>query len=269
MDDKRPLDEIRQQIQESLAQAKRDLLRDEFDMQANYVDPRLSPEGENKWLDYLIDFERQFETASRVTVRERIGNPSIQPIESIPIYALEEAVNELLELLGRFGVVVDFMGNWDDLAAYRYLTETLLDEEMEDIKIEGMLFHFDATTLEYDVEMWVEIFVGNVFWQKDDYFLEGLQKQSLFDEMGAPMPTAVFVEKLEAIWAHIPAEIRAEVVPIVTQVVGEEGTVTAVITWQYNNELKKVESTFQLQPSPYHGWDVVYTSLLDDLLALL
>jgi hypothetical protein len=32
---------------------------------------------------------------------------------------------------------------------------------------------------------------------------------------------------------------------------------------------KQVESFFRLQPSPYFGWDVVQTSLLDDLLTAL
>jgi hypothetical protein len=63
-----------------LAQAKREQLRDEFGMQFDYVDPQLSPEAQNEWLDYVLEFERQFENAQRITVRERIGNPPIEPI---------------------------------------------------------------------------------------------------------------------------------------------------------------------------------------------
>lgn len=33
-------------------------------------------------------------------------------------------------------IVVDFMGEWDVPAAYRYITEELMDEEMDDIRIE-------------------------------------------------------------------------------------------------------------------------------------
>jgi hypothetical protein len=44
---------------------------------------------------------------------------------------------------------------------------------------------------------------------------------------------------------------------------------TAVITWRIGNEQKQVESFFRLQPSPYSGWYVVQTSLLDDLLTVL
>ena len=170
-------------------------------------------------------------------------------------------------LLAEHGIVVDFMGDWDDLAAYRFITEELLDEEMDDIRIEGMFTHFEATTPEYDVQMWVNIFVTDLFWQDRKDFVAGLDKQPLYNNQGDPISLAEFAQKLELVGARLPAETRAFMEPINTQVTDDEGRVTAVITWQLNNEPKQVESFFRLQPSPYFGWDVVQTSLLDDLLA--
>ncbi len=161
------------------------------------------------------------------------------------------------------------MGNWDDLAAYRYITKELLDEEMDDIRIEGMVTHFEATTLEYDVEMWVDMFVTDLFWQDCNDFLIGLEKQPLYSSQGEPISLAEFVQKLELVWARLPVETRAFVGPITTRVADDEGRVTAVVTWHLGNEPKQVESFFRLQPSPYFGWDVVHTSLLDDLLTVL
>ncbi|HRQ40118.1 MAG TPA: hypothetical protein PLD25_19585 [Chloroflexota bacterium] len=233
------------------------------------MDSRLSLEGQNEWLDYLLDFERQFENAPRISVRERIGNPTIQSLAEISLYALGEAVNNLLDLLAEHGIAVDFMGEWDDLAAYRFITEELLDEEMDDIRVEGMFSHFEATTPEYDVQMWVDIFVTDLFWQDRKDFLARLEKQPLFDSQGDPTALAQFAQKLEMIWARLPAKERAFVEPITTQVADDEGVVTAVITYPLGNEQKQIESFFRLQPSPYFGWDVVQTSLLDDLLTVL
>ena len=263
------LDKIRQQIQESLAESKREQLREEFGMIHDYTDPRLSPEAQNDFLDYILEFERQFENAQRISVRERIGNPTIKPVEEIPLYVLEEAVDELLELLFEHGIVVDFMGEWDDLAAYCFITEKLLEEEMYDIRIEGMISHFDATTPEYDVEFGVEHFVNDIFCQERMYFLSGLEKQPLFDESGRPISVNEFRHKVEAVWEQLPVTKHVGVKPIATQVADEEGAVTAVITWQYGDRRKKIESSFRLQTSPYTGWDVVQTSLLDDLLSVL
>jgi len=111
--DNESIDEMRKQIQQSLIQAKREQLRDEFGMQLDHMDSRLSLEGQNEWLDYLLDFERQFENAPLITVRERIGNPAIQPLAEIPLYPLEEAVNDMLDLLDEHGTAAQFMGDWD------------------------------------------------------------------------------------------------------------------------------------------------------------
>jgi hypothetical protein len=269
MKNQESLDEMRWRIQKSLAESKRQQLRDEFGMQMDYTSPTLSPEAENEWLDYILEFERQFENAQTITVRERIGNPTLRPVTEIPANALEEALEELLELLFEHGIVVDFMGKWDDVAAYRFITEELLDEEMDDIRIEGMLSHFDATTPEYDVEMWVDDFTMDVFRQDRDLFLVSLDKQPLFDMEENPLTLAQFMEKVEAVWARMPAANRIDIQPTATQVAENEATVTAVITWPTNKGQKQVEAFFRLQPSPYSGWDVVQTSLLDVLLSAL
>lgn len=263
------LDKIRRRMQESLIDAKREELREQYGMQIDNLDSSpLSPEAKNEWLDSVIEFERQFENAQTITVRERIGNPTIRPVEEIPPDELEEVVDHLLELLYENAIAVDFAGEWDDLSAYRYLTEELLDSEIDDVQIEGMFTCFTPTTPEYDVEMWVEDFVWDLFRQEREYFLPGLEKQPLFDVTGEPVSHAWFVEKIETVWLFLLPIKGVDVEPIVTEVVEDEGTVTAVITWQMDGQQKQVESFFRLQPSPYGGWDVVQTSLIDDLLKL-
>jgi hypothetical protein len=77
MKNQETLDEMRWRIQKSLAESKRQQLRDEFGMQMDYTSPTLSPKAENKRLDYILKFERQFENVKPITVREQIGNGCI------------------------------------------------------------------------------------------------------------------------------------------------------------------------------------------------
>ncbi len=261
------LDEMRRRIQESLIRAKQEKLRDEYGMQAHFAAPGLPPEVEIEWLDSVLEFERQFKNAQTITVRERIGNPPLRPLEEIPLYELEQAVTDLLELLAENGVGVDFLGDFDDIAAYRYLTEELLDEEIDDLR-GGWMAVFTPSTPEYDVQMWVEHFVMDLFMQEREYFLAAFDKQPLFDMAGRAITAEQFRAQIEAVWQRLPATNQFSVEPIVTQVEGEEGTVTAVISWRNHADetTGRVESYFRLQPSPYTGWDVVQTSLLDDLL---
>lgn len=266
MKDKRFLDEIRRQIQASLAQSNQEHLRHEDG--THQLNDDLTSEEENKFIKDLIEFERQIEEAPRITVRARIGNPGIEPAENIPPFALEEAVETLFTLLGDHNIAIDFMGEWDHLVMYRYITEELFDEEIDDVRVYGFVSCFEATTLEYDVQMWVEIFVGDLFWQDDEHFLLNIDKQSIYDAVGNPITLAEFRDKVALVWAELSVHTRADTTPLTTQVTEDEGMVTAVITWQQNGRQKQVESSFRLKPSPYFGWDVVQTSLLDDILAL-
>ncbi len=267
MKDNEQLDEMRWRIQESLTQAKRDELRDKYGMQAEYTNPVLSPEEEIAWLDHILVFEQQLENVKTITVRERIGNPTLKPLDDIPLYALGQAVDDLLDLLAENGVDVDFLGDFDDIAAYRYLTEELIDEEIDDLR-GGWMSIFTPSTPEYDVQMWVEDFVLDLFTQEQEYFLPSLDKQPLFNMAGKAITAVQFRNQIEAVWQHLPATNKFSVEPISVQVEGDEGTVTAVITWHNEEQeiIGQVKSFFRLQPSPYTGWDVVQTSLLDDLL---
>jgi len=147
------------------------------------------------------------------------------------------------------------------------LTGEFLDEETTDMHIEGMWSVFAPSTLEYDVQMWVEEFVMALFTQGREYILSGLDNQSLFNMAGEAITSLHFRQQIEAVWKLLPATKRFSVEPITVQADKEEGTVTAVTSWRNENEetVGQVKSFFRLQPSPYTGWDVVQTSLLDDL----
>jgi len=266
MKDQQELDEIRRQIQDALRQSKRDELRDKFGMQAEYTNPELSPEEEISWLDSVLEFEQQFENVKTITVRERIGDPEVKPLADIPLYALEQATTDLLDFLAENGVGVDFLGDFDAIAAYRYLTEELLDEEIDDLRGDWRAM-FTPSTPEYDVQMWVDDFVLDLFIQERKYFLSSFDKQPLFDMTGESITAVYFRSQIEAVWQRLPATNKFSVDSIAVQVEGDEGVIAAVITWHNNkNEpIGQVESYFRLQPSPYTGWDIVQTSLLDDL----
>jgi len=262
------LDDIRRRVQETLSQAKKDKLRDEYGMEFDYTDSRLSPEAENEWLDHVLEFERQFEQARRITVRERIGDPPIQPLGDLPPYAVDEAVTALLDLLAAHDIAVDFLGDVDEAEAYRYISEELLDQEMDDVRIEGMVTHFPYSTPEYDVQMWVENFVLDVFTHEEEYFLPGLAKQPLFNAQGESITATQFQQTIEAVWERLPPTNHFTVKPITVRVAGDEAEIWANVAWddEAQQTVGQVESYFCLRPSPYTGWDVVQTSLLDDLL---
>ena len=99
-------------------------------------------EVEAQWLENIDEFERQFENAAQITLREFLGSPSVRPLADIPPSELEAELNALLDLLAEQNVVVDFLREVEDAEAYRFITEELFDEEIDDIRVPGMVLHF-------------------------------------------------------------------------------------------------------------------------------
>jgi len=267
--DNQQIDQLRERIQRSLIQTKRDSLKEEFGLHDEQIgiQPDVPLEVQNEWLDYIFEFERQAAAAKTITPRERIGNPPLLPVAAIPPDELVVELEKLLDCLYEHHIVVEFLGDWEPRAAYQFLFTELLDEEMEDICIPGMFIHFTPTTVEYDLEMWVEMFVQALFGRDRKELLMGLEEMTFFDRTGRRMPLPALEEKLDQIWRLLPVTRRVEVEPLAVEAVDEVGWVTAVVSWFQGGDRRRVSSTFRLEPSPYYGWEVVQTSLLDDLPA--
>ena len=264
------LDEVRQQIQESLIESKRERLREEYGMQHDYMNPDSPPEIQNEFFDYVMEFERQLDEGKTITVRERLGNPPVRPLAEIPAEELGAALDALMELMYEHNLVVDFLGAWDDRSGYQHVTEELLDHEIDDIRIQGTYCHLEAVTPEYEVESWVEELVQALFWQARDHLLAMMEPQQLYNGDGEPLALADFEKKLEEVWARLPdGKVNSDFRPLSTEIGKDEAVIAALITWQQDDEHKEIEVTFWLQPSPYYGWDIVQTSLLDTLLTTL
>ena len=88
-----------------------------------------NPEGLNRGYNYGL-IVRFVDAKARDAY---IPHPFHQRV--VKEYIVGKAVTTLLELLAAHGIVVDFFGEVDELEAYRYLSEALLDEEMDDIRV--------------------------------------------------------------------------------------------------------------------------------------
>jgi hypothetical protein len=135
-------DKFPDHLQRILNAKKKDDLCQQYDMQFEEHCPQISPAVETEWLDYITEFERQFENAKPISVREQIGNPTIKPLVNIPDSELTTELNNLLELLYQNNIVVDFLHQPEDRERYRFITEELFNEITDDIRIPGLFCHF-------------------------------------------------------------------------------------------------------------------------------
>lgn len=257
------IDDIRRRIQAALTDSKRDILRDQYGMIHEHHSPEMPPEMESKWLDYLLEFERQFENAARITVRAFIGDPAPPPIDTLNPDDLAAAVDALMDLLAAHSIAVDFLGNVDYETVYRYLTEELLDEEIDDIRIPDMWLHFTYATDGYNAESWVQEFVGAIL----RHDLE--QAQSCIDErswtdMSGKMTSP---SELENLWSRMPVVRNFNFEVLEAEISGDNGQIFGRVSWPADAPTRAVEATFLVHRSRYldEAWSIDRTSLIEAL----
>lgn len=99
---------------------------------------------ENEFLKNMIEYEKQFDEHKTIKVFDKIGRPAhFKPVAEIPDDQIDNAWNELSEYLSQFSIDLSVCSpNISNRELYRFTTEELLDYEMDDMNIPGMMHGF-------------------------------------------------------------------------------------------------------------------------------
>jgi hypothetical protein len=112
------------------------------DFAQSSVSPDLTAEIEGQFLDYIQNWEEQFARRKMTTVYEMAGKPTFMPISEIPGDEISTALENALKRLDKYSIRLDTLCDVSDYELYRFITEELLQVEINDIHIEGMLHCF-------------------------------------------------------------------------------------------------------------------------------
>jgi hypothetical protein len=115
---------------------KKKQMEEEFGAQFS-PDSNLPPEMEMEWLNNVEQFERQFNTAQKVSVWEFIGKPHFKKPGEIDPNNLSGELQRLTDCMDEHDVNLDTLCEVDDKELYRFITEELFIYEMDNIKIKG------------------------------------------------------------------------------------------------------------------------------------
>ncbi len=104
---------------------------------------QLPPDVENQFLKNMINFEENYQNMEFVKILDKIGNPPIKPIAQIPANELKAELDKLVELLGEHHIHIDFLETtYDDELKYTFISEELVQKEIEKDMPEGMTCNF-------------------------------------------------------------------------------------------------------------------------------
>jgi hypothetical protein len=177
-------------VQRALNDAKRAELSEKFGGLFIEGDSPLPAEIECEFLQRIEEFELKWASHQITTVRAFIGDPPIRPAAELSDSELEEELVYLLSALDENDVEIDFCERPDDREVYRFITEELLEHEIDDIRVPGMVCHFIYEEFHPNPEAAaraaVHRFIGELF-ESTEGLLARLESAQEIDAEGIPI----------------------------------------------------------------------------------
>jgi hypothetical protein len=104
----------------------------------------LPPEIEGHFLDHVSNFEEAFKNSKKTTIYNKIGKPNYKSIENLTDAEVTQELEILIQLLERHQIGLDVICDYEneDRLIYNFITSELLQLEIEDMNIPGMITHF-------------------------------------------------------------------------------------------------------------------------------
>jgi hypothetical protein len=103
---------------------------------------QLDPELENQWLNRIYNFENQYKDAKPIKVHAFLGHPDFRKIEELKPEEVSEKLKHLLCCMKEKMIVLEYDEEYGVDTIYRFITEELFEQEMEDISMDGFVHHF-------------------------------------------------------------------------------------------------------------------------------
>ncbi len=235
------------------------------------ANPDLPPEIEGEWLNHIEKFEEQYENAKRIKVIDCLGNIEFKRVTDLAKEDIKQELDKLQELLAKNGIQINTLCEVEDEELYRFITEELFNEEMDDMNIPGMMncyiyeeFHPNA---KYDIEEAFDYFFRCTLGKCENYGGEGydmlyLDTENFQNTEGKFIPQQELEKKITNFLKSFD-QFKVESLTIKELSVNStetDGKVTFTIHYKGLFDMSKEqidfkgEGTFRFRPSEYGGW---------------
>jgi hypothetical protein len=141
----------------------------------------LPPELENEFLKNIEEFENACMNSKQIPVYDFIGKPEFRKQDSIPDDEIHDALDSIIELLNDNQIDLSTICKVDDRELYRFITEELFLEDIDDMRIEGMICCFLYEEFhpnhEYDIKDHCAEFITSFLNKESDIYTEFITEE--------------------------------------------------------------------------------------------
>ena len=121
---------------------------------------------ENQWLNYIYNFEKMHKDANLITIHEALGKPEFKEASTFTPAELKREIKKVVTKLAKKSVAIDFLNAYDDVTIYDFLTKELVLQQIDDVRMPGLMQSFIYEDFhpnhESDLERASEDFIANI-----------------------------------------------------------------------------------------------------------
>src|SRR6478752_2625726 len=97
-----------------------------------HIAPGLDPEVENKWLNYVYNYEKVCKEAPKRSVYEMMGKPEFKNASDLSDEEIEQELTSLFKIMMTSKVRLNWLDDcYDDRTLYVFITEELFNEMVD------------------------------------------------------------------------------------------------------------------------------------------
>lgn len=142
----------------------------------------LPPEIESLFLDNIMAFENAFEKAERKKLYDFLGNPPYRKLEELGENDIAGELNRITQIMDKHELCLDTICEVPDRELYRFITEELFLEEINDMHIPGMFTNFIYEEFhpnhDYDIRHHAHDFFSSYLDKENDFYLNFLSRKA-------------------------------------------------------------------------------------------
>ncbi len=94
----------------------------------------LDEEDDEEFIHQVEEFKKEHSKGKMIRVYEKIGKPKFPELKKVDPHKLKEELRRLIVALDRHNIIVHSHGEYDDKEKYRFITEEIFNEVVEDKK---------------------------------------------------------------------------------------------------------------------------------------
>ena len=103
---------------------------------------KLDPVIEDEFLRNMEEFEKSFGNAEQISVYDFIERPEYDLVDTIPDSQITDELGKFMGILNENGISLDTLCEVEDRELYRFITEELFLQEVDNVRIKGMMSCF-------------------------------------------------------------------------------------------------------------------------------